>query len=296
MQPPARNSTPTAANIAALDSWLTSILAFRPETGDRPWTFYEEVDRYLGPWREQGYPIAYGKKYCQLFSADRNLRDDLAGREWIQRTLLLLQQAIKAFIMQRYRAGTLGRLTERELRQAAFDSHPRAYTEGGLTMVVMLSPGLALHVASIPAVEFSPTSANFGATVVQVFATATMVAPRAVGLLLATAAGPAHTGGLAQAMATDRARATAEMNQGMALAEARRAVNSGRCDNVTVLERLKTAVAGAEMTDHSLQVGARILLNEIDVRRAVIVRRYKKEIDLDPSLRRIFKAFDPMAL
>jgi hypothetical protein len=294
--PPAKTSSPTPANQLALANWLTSIMAFRAESAGKPWTFYEEVDKYLGPWREKGYPIAYGKKYCQLFYNDPKLQADIAGSAWIRRTLLLLQEAIKDFILSRYRQGSLARVTEPELRKAAFDSHPAAYTEGGLTMVVMLSPGLTMHVAAIPAVEFKPTSDNFGATLVQLFTTGTMVAPRCVALILAGAAGPAHTGILGRAMAMDRARLTAEMNLGAAVADARRAVASGRCDNVTVLDRLRAAVGATEMPHPSLEMAARALINEITLRRNLVVRRYQKEVTADPSLRSIYKAFDPIGL
>jgi hypothetical protein len=296
MEPPAKSSPPTPANRKALEDWLLSIMAFRPETEGKPWTFYEEIDKYLGPWGMHGYPIAYGKKYCVLFSGDRRLAADPAGKAWIRRTLLFLQLALKDFIVERYAKGTLATLTEAELRKAAFDSHPRAYTEGGLTMVVMISPALAIHVATIPAAEFKPTSETFGATVAQVFITAGMVLPRGVAILLATMAGPAHTGIFVHAMATDRARLAAEMNLGSALFETRRAVALGLCDNVTVLDRLKTAVSTAEMPNASLAAAARSLLAVIEARRQYVRQRYQAEVRVDPDLFGIFRLFDPRGL
>jgi hypothetical protein len=296
MAPPAKGSSPTPANQAALEEWLLSIMAFRPETVDKPWTFYEEIDKYLGPWGKEGYPIAYGKKYCVLFSSDERLAADLAGRSWIRRTLILLQVSLKDFILARYKKGTLKTLTEPELRKAAFDSHPRAYTEGGLTMVVMLSPRLAAHVATIPAVEFIPTAPSFGSTVVQVVVTAKMVLPRAVAQLLAGAAGPAHTGILVRAMAMDRDRLMAQINLGTSFYEARRAVASGRCDNIKLLEGLRMAVSTMEMPDSSMALVARGLLDQIDLRIQYVRNRYQAEIKVDPDLYGIFKVFDPRGL
>jgi hypothetical protein len=296
MAPPAKTSRPTPANQKELEDWLLSIMAFRPETEGKPWTFYEEIDKYLGPWGMSGYPIAYGKKYCVLFSGDARLAADPSGRMWIRRTLLLLQVALRDFILDRYRKGTLATLTEPELRKAAFDSHPRAYTEAGLSMVVMLSPRLALHVGSIPAVEFKPTSESFGATVAQVFITVGMVLPRSVGILLATTAGPAHTGIFAHAMATDRARLAAEMNLGLALYETKQAVAAGRCDNVTFLDRLTKAVSTAEMPNASLSAAALSLLAVIDARRQYVRTRYQVELKIDPDLYGILRTFDPRGL
>ena len=64
--PPAKTAPPTPENVRKRQAWLDSITAYRASTAGRPWTFYEQIDKYLGPWGEQGYPIAYGKKYCIL--------------------------------------------------------------------------------------------------------------------------------------------------------------------------------------------------------------------------------------
>lgn len=295
MSPPTKNSEPNAANVRSLEVWLSSILAFHAGSAGRPWTFYEEVDKYLGPWGDKGYPISYGKKYCELFSQDEKLNANAAGAAWVRRTLTLLQEALKDFILQRYRERKLAKLTEAEFRQAAFDSHPKAYTDGGLTMVAMLSPDLVVHLASIPAVEFLPTSPSFGATVAQVFSTAGMVVPRGVGLLLAGFAGPAHTGSLRRAFAMDRAQFAADMNRGLALNAASRAVVSGACDNVALLDRLAQAVATTQLSDRSEEITARAVLTQISARRALVVQRYQREIRVDSGLREVFRAFDPQA-
>src|SRR5579871_2440471 len=296
MQPPAKTSTPTPANQQALEDWLLSIMAFRPETEGKPWTFYEEVDKYLGPWGEDGYPIAYGRKYCILFSTDQELDANPAGKAWIHRTLILLQVALKDFILQRYREGTLGSLTEVEFRKAAFDSHPTAYTEGGLAMVSMLSVGLTLHVAGIPWREYLPWSKNFGATWYQVVVTGGMVVPRDIAILFTLTSGPAHSGIFARAMAMDRERNATEMALGTGMFNARSAIAAGRCDNVMLLDRFRRTLTIMQMPNESLATAARMLIATIDARRAYVQERYQREIKVDPSLYEIYKLFDPRGL
>jgi hypothetical protein len=72
MVPPKKESEPTPENIQKLEQWLTSIIAGHPGA-NYTYTFYEEIDRYLGPWGKDGYPIAYGKRYNILFTTDNRL-------------------------------------------------------------------------------------------------------------------------------------------------------------------------------------------------------------------------------
>jgi hypothetical protein len=157
-EPPLKTAAPTPGNVKALTEWLSSILCYRARSEGRPWLFYEEIDRYLGPWGSSGYPLGYGRRYCQLFYGNAELKTSPATRDWVHKTLLMLQVAIKNFVLQRFRRGTLGRLTEPEFRQAAFDSHPEAYTEGGLAMVAVVAPTMIPVIATIPRLEFTPTS------------------------------------------------------------------------------------------------------------------------------------------
>lgn len=173
--PPAKSAPATRENILALDAWLDSILAFRALTRGRPWTFYEQMEAYLGPWAAGGYPLSYGKKYCTLFYTDADLNRNPAGAAWVRRTLLALQLALKDFVIARFEAGTLATLTKEEFANAAFRSHPRAYTQGGLALVMMLSPGLVFHLATIPWVEFLPWKPHFAATLEQVVITGGMM-------------------------------------------------------------------------------------------------------------------------
>ncbi|MEY4510282.1 MAG: hypothetical protein RLZZ450_2404 [Pseudomonadota bacterium] len=172
--PPAKDAPPTADNLAKLDGWLAALIAFREPNQD-PWHFYDAIDHYLGPWGLDGYPIAYGKKYCQRFWSHAPLQASAAGRAWVCRTLVLLQLELKQFIVERFRQGNLAELTAPELKRAAFISHPRAYTEGGLAMLFMLSPLLVGHIVAIPGVEFVPWSPDFDLTVWQAATTSLLL-------------------------------------------------------------------------------------------------------------------------
>jgi hypothetical protein len=186
--PPDKTAQATPENVAALDAWLGSIVAFRALTHDRPWTFYEQLETYLGPWGESGYPVGYGIKYCKLFFLDEVLRESQTARAWVHRTLILLQLALKDFVLKRFRAGTLASVCDAQFKQAAFDSHPLAYTEGGLSMVVMLHPLLTLYVASLPAAEFNPLGKNFVRTMKQVLRTSAISVPQCMAMLGLTSA------------------------------------------------------------------------------------------------------------
>jgi hypothetical protein len=293
MNPPPKGSPPTKENVQALSDWLTSILAFHADSSDRPWFFYEEIDRYLGPWGATGYPIAYGKKYCQLFYNDSVLQDNPAAEEWVERTLLLLQEELRAFILARYTHGKLATLTERELRDAAFASHPKAYTKGGLTMVVLLQPRLAAEIASIPFAEFRPTAPSFGSSVRQVIDTTGVVITEAIGNLLAAAAGPAHNQSFRLSSARDFVKYQTAIAVSQEIADIRQVVRVGSCDHVDVLTRLKKGVELTLFEGRGTSVVAGLLVREIDARIALVKARYARESGLDPRLGSVYRQFDP---
>lgn len=292
---PAKNGSPTPANVRQLEDWLNSNLAFRANTGGRPWTFYEELDKFLGPWGDNGYPIAYGRKYCILFSRDVRLQHSAAGSAWVRRTLILLQTSLRDYVLERFRQGSLGRITEPELRKVAFDTHPRAYTEGGLAMVLLISPDLVGHLASIPSAEFSPLADNFRPTMVQVFVTGEILLPQATALLLAGAAGPAHTGLISRAIAMDQARFANELNLSRALGETQRAIANGRVDHLGTLGMLKRSLSTTEWPDDGMSRFARDVIAAIDARADLVAKRYARETTVDSSLREAFRLFERSA-
>jgi len=46
---PIKTAPPNPTNIRVLEDGLTSVIAGHPQS-IQPWTFYEELDQYLGPW------------------------------------------------------------------------------------------------------------------------------------------------------------------------------------------------------------------------------------------------------
>lgn len=289
--PPPKDSQPTAARIAALTSWLTAHMAGHA-MAVTTYTFYEVIDDYLGPWGERGYPLAYGKHYNVLFSTNRQLMGHPVASAWVWRTTILLQQALVDFIVGRYRAGTLGRLTEAEFRTAAFASHPRAYTQGGLDVVALVAPELIPVIASIPGVEFLPTSENFGESLTQVAVTASMVAPRMLGNLLAAAV-PAHSGMLRIAVQRDQRRLLAELQLNRYLIQLRGAIVNGELNNIQVLNQVTHQLLGHEFPDQGMARVAREVIQVANQRKVALAQEYAAAIRSNPRLRPIYDRFQP---
>lgn len=233
---PPKAASATQQNIRLLDLGLTSTIWGHPQA-TLPWSFYELIDNYLGPWGTKGYPIAYGKFYCQLFNDNEKLAHDPQGKEWVRNTTIALQEPLRDLIVSRFRAGTLPKLTEAELRSEAFRAHPRAYTKGGLTLVTMLAPELIPVIVSIPGAEFDPRSPNFGASVKQVYYTIKMVAPEMAGMTLAGAAGPAHTGLFRIAADRDMNNFLRLGNMSRSLGDLQMTIRSGRADDFNALQK-----------------------------------------------------------
>src|SRR6202048_465778 len=158
---PSKTAKPTPENVRTLEAALTSAIAGHPQSIE-PWTFYEELDRYVGPWGDKGYPIAYGKFYCIAFNTNEKLMANAQTAEWVRRTTIKLQEPLRDYVVARFRAGTLPKLTESELRQFAFSVHPAAYDSGGLALVTLVAPELIEVIVTIPAAEFDPRSDNIG--------------------------------------------------------------------------------------------------------------------------------------
>jgi hypothetical protein len=294
MPPPPKNAEPTSENVGRLHEWLTSIMAFRVLAAERPWLFYEEIDRYLGPWGPSGYPIAYGKKYCEIFWNDPQLRRSHAGRAWVRRTLVLLQEALRDFIVERFQKRTLAALNEVALRKAAFESHARAYTDDGVALVGMLSPGLAWHVLGLAGGEMIPGTPNFGTSILQVGETLLRNVPTCAAALIESGA-PAHSGHLRRALATDRARLMEGTQLGTNLAEGAKAVRRGRLDHVGLLDSLRRGVLRTEYPNRALSALAAALVDTVAQRREYVQTRYRSEVASDPALLGVFRQFDPQA-
>jgi hypothetical protein len=288
--PPSRNSTPNPARIKALDDWLASITEGHPAS-QNPWTFYEEVDAYLGPFGEQGYPIGYGKKYCVLFNGSAKLARDPEGRAWVRKTTILLQTYLRQFIVSRYAAGTLATLTEPELRKAAFDSHPLAYTKGGLMLVLVTSPELAVTIAKIPGAEFVGNES--GAAWKQFFVTGSLLIPEIVGQAGASMAGPAHTGIFSRAVEQDYQRFLGHQRLADYLDRLRKGIDGGQFDRVVWLERITSQLDQTEFPDRAFKQVANEIVRAADARKRMLAGKYRRDIALSPELRRHYDAYDP---
>jgi hypothetical protein len=158
---------------------LTSVIAGHPKA-TTTYRFYEELDSWLGPWGQSGYPIGYGKFYNIAFSNNKSLTANPTTRQWVWRATILLQEALRDYVVGRIRDGSLPTLTEPQLRRAAFDSHSRAYYRGGLSTVAVVAPVLILVVATIPGAEFSPTSSNCVLSIEQALVTTGLVVSKAM--------------------------------------------------------------------------------------------------------------------
>lgn len=289
---PPKHAEATPDNVRRLQDGLTSVVAGHP-LAQTTYTFYEELDAYLGPWGSAGYPIGYGKLYNLAFTTNEKLQADPVTREWVWRTTITLQEHLRDFVVGRFRQGTLATLTEPELRRAAFQSHPTAYTESGLALVATVAPELTVLIVLIAGAEFSPFSPNFAATIAQATETAGLVLPQVLGMGLAAMAGPAHTGLFARAARRDLNRQLQEANLSRELTEARRAVLSGRFDRIAWLNRLTDRLNSTQFPDQGFAEAARQIVILADARKRRIANTYRALIRERPDLESRFNEHEP---
>lgn len=244
---------------------LTSEIATHPRA-TTTYLFYEDIDAWLGPWGADGYPIGYGKFYNLAFTGSPTLMADSLTRDWVGRTTVILQEAIRDYVVERVRAGTIGSLTEEELREAAFDSHPIAYTQAGLDRIMMLEPWMALVVGFIPAQEFIPFHGNAFSTYLQVFKTlgmlAVTIAPTVMGGML-----PNYGRTLGPAFRADQSRLL-EIQRGIRLLGMLQLIVDRNQADLLMLDRMAADLSLMQFPNQELATVARSLLSTIDARRA----------------------------
>ena len=279
---PPKSAPATAATVKALYDGLTSLIAGHPGSID-PWTFYEVLDNYLGPWKNQGYPIAYGKYYCILFNQNEKLQRNPQARDWVRRTTVALQEPLRDFVVERFRAGKLASLTEAELRQFAFSVHPKAYVEGGLTMVALTAPETVPIIVSIPGAQFDPRSPNFRATINQVLATARTVLPQAAGLTIA-AMMPVHSGLFAQAARRDMDNFQRDIAVNRWLIDSRKQLDAGSLDDFPTLTELTQRLNATQFGDQGFARAARELIQAADTRKRYLAKYYREQIAKNPTI------------
>lgn len=263
---------------------LTSVIAGHPQAATT-YRFYEELDAWLGPWGERGYPIAYGKFYNVAFTGNQKLMADATARQWVWRTTILLQEALRDYVVARARNCTLAALSEGELRDAAFNSHPAAYDSGGLAMLALVAPELIPIIATIPLREFSPASENFSATVSQFFETLKRASPQMVGNGLAALAGPAHTGIFARAEQLDQRRFLNEMALGRELHAMRATIERGDLDYVPALDRIIAGLNARQFPDQGFARAARDVIDAAATRRLMLIQNGRRLLQQSPAVR-----------
>ena len=276
---PPKSSEPTPDRVRQLEVALGQLISNNPRIIDEACGFYDVIDRYLGPWGQDGYPIGYGKYYCVAFNMNQKLRRNNTTWSWVTKTTTALQNGLKNFIVEQYRAGKLSNLTEAELRSYAFDSHPSAYTKGGLAHVILYAPEMLDVIMSIPGAEFSPASENFGASVKQVFVTAGLQAPRiataAIGLPALALIGPAHTGILARAARRDLNQMARTQSEIRGLSSMLTKLRNGELDNMTVLDSLIKQLHYRRYGDHYLRRFANEVIGEAEKRKLYVNKFYQ---------------------
>lgn len=283
LQLPAKSAQASAASISALYDQLTSVIADHPGAVE-VWTFYEVLDDYLGPWKDKGYPIAYGKYYCVAFNQNEKLQRNPEAREWVRSTTVALQEPLRDYVVARFRAGTLQSLTEGDLRTFAFSVHPVAYVQGGLTMVALTAPEMIPIIASIPSAQFNPLSGNFGATISQVLTTMEMVIPQAVGMSLAALV-PVHSGLLAGAARRDAQSFQQDMALNRWLGETKLQIDAGNLDQFSLLNALTVRLNATQFKDQGMAHAARQLVAAIDARKRSLAKYYRDQLSKNPALR-----------
>jgi len=270
---------------------LTSVIAGHAQA-TTTYRFYEELDSWLGPWGPRGYPIGYGKFYNIAFTTNPKLMANPTTQQWIWRTTILLQEALRDYIVARIRDGSLPSLTEPQLRQAAFDSHPRAYDQGGLATVVLVAPELIPVIATIPGAEFSPTSVNFSPTVQQVFITLGFTAPTVIGGGLAALAGPAHTGIFSRAVRQDYQRGLNELAIVRELGNLRVMIDRGELDHIPWLDQIITQLNARQFPNQGMARLAGDVIRATYMRRQQLIQNYNKLLRQSPEVRtRIDRVF-----
>ena len=270
---------------------LTSVIAGHPQA-TTTYRFYEELDNWLGPWGKGGYPIGYGKFYNIAFSSNQNLMANPITKQWVWRTTIFLQEALRDYVVMKIRDCSLPSLTEPQLRQAAFNSHPQAYDRGGLATVVLAAPELILVIATIPGAEFSPTSQNFSPTIQQVFTTLGLVAPKVIGGALATLAGPAHTGVIRRAVQQDQRRLLNEISMSRELGRLMQFINQGKMDHIPWLDQTIAQLNARQFPDQGFARAAREVIQAAEKRKQLLIKNYNDLLKQSPEVRgRINQAF-----
>jgi hypothetical protein len=285
--PPVKLIGQDATAAESVHAMLTSVIEGHPQA-TTAYTFYEEIDRWLGPWGESGYPIGYGKFYCIAFNSNAELMANPTTRDWVRKTTILLQSELRDYIVGRIRDGTAAAITEPEVRKAAFESHASVYTRAGLTLVALTAPELIPVISLIPRKEFDPDSPDFVPTVMQVFETAWLVGRQVPGSMLATLM-PAHSGLLRNAIQADRMGLRHEEMTWQHLAALRDGIDRGEVDNPVMLQRVVMGLNATEYASRPLADLANEVVSAANRRLHRLRSYYDTLLKNSPQLREEFE-------
>lgn len=278
---------PTAEGYDALKSWLTGYIVGHG-CAKPVWRFYDVLNNYL-QWDENNYLIKYGRKYCRLFNLSPSLTANDVANRWVFKTTALLQIAITRLILGKYRIGQLNNLTPSELEAVAFASHAKAYTEGGLAMVLVYAPQLTPEIISIPGAEFDPSSPNFLRTVSQAIDTAGKVLPQVIFEFFSVLS----PRGLRAAAAKDREKILKMIREQDILGRAERTLKSGAVDNFATLNRMAHGLRQLEL-DSSNRVGwVRKLIALTNERRTKLAVTFRVWVASNPAIKPYLDATQP---
>lgn len=297
--PPKNSVRSDNLSVKQVADQLTSVIAGHPQA-TQPYTFYETIDGWLGPWGVDGYPIGYGRFYCIAFNSNAKLMANSATREWVRSTTIFLQQALLNYITGRQRLGTLGKITEPELRDAAFASHAKAYTDGGLAMVACTAPELLPIIGLIPSREFKYSLLDLviygqlawvtNPTLRQVLETIIRVSAKLPGYVLPALAGPAHTGLFRIAMARDAEALQTELRLGRKLHELQQAIFQGKLDDIQTLTILIANLNAKQFPDDNIAAFARLVVSSAEARRGALRQYYRNLLPSSPKIQKEFDA------
>jgi hypothetical protein len=267
---PPRWAQSTHENIAKLDSGLTSVIAGGAAAPD-PWTFYEVLDDYLD-FKGKGYPIEYGKFYCVAFNSTKQLMDNPETREWVNLTTIKLQKMLRDFLVEEYRHDRLSQLTREKLTQFAFDSHPKAYDEGGLGKVLIFAPELVIIIGFTPFKEFIPfVGKHVQATWFQVAATALRVGGNPVAAAL-----PAHSGLLGRLQNQEGMRKIVQIQATIRwITSIKEKIDRGELDNLELLNRTIALLRTEKFPDAGTERLAEDTAGRAVQRKVEVIKRYK---------------------
>ncbi len=200
--------------------------------------------------------------------------------------------------MDLFQKNKLASLTEEQFRNFAFGTHPQAYDEGGLALVVMVAPELLPAIVAIPSVEFVPFHGNALSTWLQVVETLGRLATTVPGYVMAASAGPAHNGALQKAMATSGMNAILATQRQNAWYEAQfaklqAAFQSGRINRIAWLDEVTNRLKVMAFPDAYWRDVARRLVAEADNRKSEIADSYVEMLQVHPEMRATIDQVDP---